>query len=82
MGLAFHMHYALSMIFGHFFKFKIVKFNLKNFLAAKEAVMCVRESSRPSNRPIGMGHAKEALHMHYVLSVIFGHFFNSKIVNF
>ncbi len=44
--------------------------------------MCVRESRRPSNRPIGMGHVKEALHLHYALSVIFGHFLIQKSLNF
>ncbi len=32
---AFHMHYALSMILGHFFNSKSLNLILKNFLAAK-----------------------------------------------
>ncbi len=44
-------------------------------------VMCVRESSLRTDS-IGTGRAKEALHMHYVLSVIFGHFFQFKIIKF
>ncbi len=78
---ALHMPYVLSMISGHFFNSKIVKFNFKKLLVAK-GWLCERESSRPSNRPIGMGRAKDALHMPYALSMIFGHLFNSKIVKF